>query len=404
MKKLLLSAALLTGTLFTTEAQENDDTHKRPKPPTQTEWNFNMPSLNVNIRDYAYLPNKAKMIIELTNVEQYKELGNLDSVLRVFLQEISFYKDSLENGCGPVRIDYAIDEAFSFNKIRFKKHASDGQIFMSRPNDKALLKLDQDTVRIYYRHNPVVDAGKDSWNIRKYYPRFYQVTFCVNNYTDLAAIAADKATLQHALDTLYATKRESTRENPYYNPSSARYNPYAPALKETRKGWLPYADLRFKQYGGLVESDNARNWSNLQRSDVLTLTANVGAGLIRNVLAPTAEMGLQINHHGKRLYHEKYHTWNYRLYASSFFFFDKDLSGNYLVKDNWFVNFDMCEQDDLYFGAGYLFAQKGDYFKGVTTKLHFDVRLLKSGLTLSPQIIFTNDFKQVFPGLTLKVF
>src|SRR6185369_8920257 len=103
----------------------------------------------INVLDYAYLPNKAKLIIELNNPAQYDELKNLDAVLKTFMQEIAFYKDSLENGSGSVRIDYALDEAYPFSKIRFIKHPADGDVFMNRHNDIARLKLEQDTVRIY---------------------------------------------------------------------------------------------------------------------------------------------------------------------------------------------------------------------------------------------------------------
>lgn len=274
---------LLSGNLALAQEEQ-----KRNTAPTPVQQNFNMPSEYVNVRDYAYLPNNARMIVELTNPEQYRELANLDSVLKVLLNDIYFYKDSLENGAGSVRIDYTIDEAFSFNKVRFRKYAPDGDIFMTRPEDKARLKLDQDTIQIYFRHSPAMDDIRKpvrSWNYSMSHTRLFQVTFCVNNFTDLAIIAGDKATLQHALDTLYATKKKKTKQNPYTNPSSARYNPYAPDNTGISKRWLSYADVRFKQYEGLVKSDNAKSWEVLHRTDILTTNVNLGMGLIRNRFA-----------------------------------------------------------------------------------------------------------------------
>jgi len=407
MKKLLLSALLLTGLLFAAKAQDENGEKKKKVAPTQTEWNFNMPQDFVNIRDYAYLPNKARMVIELTNPEQYKELANLDSILNVLMKEIAFYKDSLENGSGSVRIDYAIDEAFAFNKIRFKKHPADGDIFMSKPTDKARLKLDQDTIRIYYRHNPVNEnyrKPKHRWDYPMYHSRFYQVTFCVNNYTDIAAIAADKTTLQHALDTLYATKRPQTLANPYINPSSARYNPYAPDNSGKKKYWLSLADTRFKQYGGLVLSDKPKDWNVIRRTDNLSLDVNLGVGLVRNFLAPYAEAGITIDRQSRRPYQEKYNHVIWGLFVSAYVMFEKNAAGDYITKPNNFINLRVGEGDGISMGVGYLFSQSGNYFKGITTKAFVNVTLLKKGLTLSPEIIFTNDFKQVFPGLTLKVF
>lgn len=408
MKKLFLSAVMLTGIVLAAKAQDEDVEKKKPLPPTQTELNFNMPSQSVSIRDYIFLPNKARMIIELVNAEQYKELSNLDSLLTQFVKEIFFYKDSLENGSGSVRIDYAIDEAYSFNKIRFKKHPSDGDIFMSKPTDKAKLKLDQDTIRIYYRHSPLNDANQKIKH-RSDYPiynsRYYQITFCLNNYTDIAAIAADKATLQHALDTLYATKKKKTKQHPYANPSSARYNPYAPDNTGIKKRWLSYADVRFKQYDGLVKSDNAKNWDVLHRADVFTSTANLGMGLVRNTFAPYAEIGFSLIMRGRRLNtNNEYHEHIIGLSNSSYFFFEKNTTGDYDILQNNFLNVSYGEGRDLSVGAGYLYWKTGNYFNGLTAKLFFNVTLLKKGLTLSPEVIFTNDFNQIFPGLTLKVF
>jgi hypothetical protein len=67
-------------------------------------------------------------------------------------------------------------------------------------------------------------------------------------------------------------------------------------------------------------------------------------------------------------------------------------------------NADIGDGENMNFGVGYLFARSGGYFKGVTTKVFFNITLMKKGLTLSPELIITNDFREVFPGLTLKVF
>ncbi len=412
MKRLTFIAALLMSMACTALAQDENKDGYKPKSPTQTESNFNMQEFYINTRDYVYLKNKTKMIIELNNPEQYNELKNLDSLIYSFIADIAFFKDSLENAGGSVRIDYAVDQAFPFAKIRFKKHAPDGDIFMHRHNDVAKLKLDQDTVHIFFRHDPVLERPNNTrkdWaknhNYNFDHARMYQVTFCVNNYTDLKKIADDKSTLLHIMDTLMVTKRERTKVNPHYNPSSARYYPFGPDTIKTEKCNTCLEKPRFKQYSGLVSLEHPAGRDIVHRSDLLTLVANVGAGTIRNSFAPYAEIGMSLIKYDRRIHNDKFNErFVLTAFVSGYYLFDHNADGAYYVKDNWFANLCVGEESNINFGVGYLFSKKGDYFKGVTTKMFMDVTLLKKGLTLSPELIFTNDFKQVFPGLTLKVF
>ena len=82
-----------------------------------------------NISDYVYLKN-GKMIFEMREVADYKYFKNLDSVLLQLRQDIAFYKDSLENGIGNVRIDYALQEGDKTRKVRFIKYNVIGDIFV----------------------------------------------------------------------------------------------------------------------------------------------------------------------------------------------------------------------------------------------------------------------------------
>lgn len=404
MRKLFWAAALLSAHYAPALAQEEND---KKTVVSRTQENFNMPDKFVNIRDYAYLPHNAKMIVELVNADQYKELENLPEVIGKLMKDIAFYKDSLENGIGSVRIDYAIDRQFAFNKLRFTKHRSEGDIFMTNATDVSRLKLDQDTVRMYFRDYPLLqqaDGKRKNWEYPMYATKIYQVTFCVNNYKDLANIMADSNAMRHTLDTLYITKKQSTLNAPYRNPSSARYNPYAPAHTGVKRRMIPHTDVRFKQYGGLVESDNAENWEVLHRTDILTTTGNLGMGLVRNTFAPYAEVGLAIVTHGKRRAGVDVPQKTFGLSISSYFLFEQNPKGSYDLYANNFVNAYASVSKDVTLGAGYLYLNNGNYFTGNTFKLLLNVKLLKKGLTLSPEIIFTDNINQIFPGLTLKVF
>jgi hypothetical protein len=54
-------------------------------------------------------------------------------------------------------------------------------------------------------------------------------------------------------------------------------------------------------------------------------------------------------------------------------------------------------------GCGYLFGPKGGYFQNTTFKVFTSIEVFQK-VTLSPEVIITNNFKQVFPGFTVKVF
>lgn len=107
---------------------------------------------------------------------------------------------------------------------------------------------------------------------------------------------------------------------------------------------------------------------------------------------------------GRRLYDNEYKERTITLTTSSYSLFEKTATGAYEILPNNFVNLSYGENNDVSAGVSYLYWRDGNYFKGLTTKLFFNVTLLKKGLTLSPEVIFTDDFKQIFPGLTLKVF
>ncbi len=418
MKRLIVLAAILMSVSNVSFGQDDDATPARKKR-TVTESNFEMLSGFINIRDYVYLQNNAKMIIELNNVEQYNELKHLDTVLYHFLDEIAFYRDSLDNYNGNVRIDYTIDEAYPFSKIRFKKHEADGEVFMNNGNDAvAKLKLEQDTVRIFVRHNPVVNLPeniKGNWAKESRYSlnnaEMYQLTFCVNVYTDLRKIADDKRTLRHVIDTLTTTKKKNTKLNPNKYTSSTYYHPFGIDTATSELCNVNHVcgscrkQARYRQYKGLAIIDNSNGKDLIPQWDEIELGGNIGAGLVRNYLAPYAEIGVTFTKDGRRIYQNRYSSTSFSLLVASHFLFEQGAQGEYYTKPNWFVNAQVGNADGLSMGAGYLFSKSGSYFSGTTVKAFMNISVFKGkGFTLSPELIITDDFRQVFPGLTIKVF
>ena len=364
-----------------------------------------------NFRDFVYLKN-GKMITDLVNIGDYKYLEKLDSILIQFRKDIAFYKDSLENGIGNVRIDYLVSSSKEYREIRFKKYNPEGDIYVRRHGETERLKLDQDTIRIIIKN--ITGSAKPTYWM---YP--IQVTFLVNNYTDIDKILAEKATWQHAFDTLTAVRTPKEIKNPYRFPSSCIYKPYfipssldSVYMLRTHNTYEKYKSrMHFVKFNEILKKEFGQFRSFELPTHHVAAYGNIGAGLVRNTLSPDGEFGITYINYYRRGESRSY-EFN-TLFASSNFFFDKMADGGYSVSDNWFLNIESGSSYDeemlgvkirgFSVGAGYLVRENGNYFKGTTMKVFASVRLM-SGLRICPELIATNNFKQIFPGLTFKIF
>jgi hypothetical protein len=397
MRKIIISAALtmlsLQGGLFAQNAFQAGINEAMSK--SKTERTFNMDPQEVNIRDFVTLKN-AKMILELRWLEDYKEFGNMDSLLRGFMNDIAFYKDSLKvNPTAHVRIDYVLNSEYSFKKIRFKQYNADGNIFMAQNGDISKLKFEQDTVRIIIQKSiRGVKAGEVG---PCGYPYSIQATFLVGNYTDIDRVLANKD-LEGVMGTLEKESQSaSNKDVVYHKPMSIIYDPYYTSSSRLQR----YKRLLANEYD--LYSPNV--------TDRLVIDAGLGAGLIRNTLAPMVDMGLTIQRYAR---HGRYLDYNFlSVSVSPYYVFERNNEGNFSVKDNWFVNATigsvykqgafgwLGKKGD--FGVGYLFSQKGNYFKNTTMKVFTEIQLIK-GLTVVPELIATDNFKQIFPSFTVRIF
>ena len=108
MKKtfwLLMLVTSITGTVF---AQDNN---------SKSDKVFDLPPGYPSRRFSIDLGKGNKMQIELVNLEDLDRLGNIDSVIRVFLKDIELLKDSLGDESMSRRVDYATD-TIGIKKIR----------------------------------------------------------------------------------------------------------------------------------------------------------------------------------------------------------------------------------------------------------------------------------------------
>lgn len=228
-------------------------------------------------------------------------------------------------------------------------------------------------------------------------PYTVQATFILSNYYDIDKVIAEKQ-LKGIVDTLEgAPMAKKWSKEPYGFPHSIVYNPYYNGKN------------RMQQFNRLI-SDEYDVFPTPNKRNTFTMGVNIGAGLIRNTVAPLGELSMQFS---------KYTKWNHKNYdyfkvsVTPYFLFDRDAQGNYLMNDNWFLNLDIGSVYEsnagrwlgkkASTGISYLVVNKGGYFRNNTFKLFTDLEVV-SRFTISPEIIFTNNFKQIFPGITVKVF
>lgn len=392
MRKIILIAGLIAMSLpVKLRAQEdNQPSYIKRLTRSKTEQTFSVWEPMVNIRDYVVL-KEGRLILDLAREDDYDNFKNLDSLLTEFKKDIAFYKDSLNaNPTGNMRIDYVMNTEYSFKKIRFKKYNADGSIFMNRDNEISRLKFEPDTVRIIIQKSrPGLGSHRDApCSI----PYSIQATFVLGNYYDIDRVLDDKI-LNSTIDTLRKSLHHNGNKKVNSYQSTILYNPYTSGQGRL----VRYSYLLNNEYA-TVRDHKARN----------TFTPQFGIGLIRNTFTPTFDAGFQ---HNWSWISSQHNFW--RISGTGYYFFEKNPEGGYKTNDNWFINACIGSIDqynnkgwvgkEFSLGVGYLVSSKGDYFKGTTIRLYTNIMLVK-GLSLVPEIIATDNFKQFFPGMTFKIF
>ena len=391
MKKYLLSALLIAismqGPLFA-QGQYGSGHSKE-------DWSFNIYPPVVNHRHIAHLQKNEKMIIELEDVDDYTMLKDIDTILTAMMQDIAFYKDSI-SASGSVRIDYRVANGIPSRMIRVKQYPEQSAVFIKQDNGTSVLKIAQDTVHIL-----VTEKVTNTNDSAKFFYHRVQLIFCLNNYTDISTLMRDKISLQNIVDTLsrvVTNKRRHLEKDGSYRrraQSTVNYSPYNTKGKTLKMNYLV---------------DDEWNIIPHSKKNNIQVNARLGAGLVMNTISPMADIGLQYNYF--------WGSWVrdhdiYRLSVTPYYLFGRDAQGNIIANDNWFINVQIGSlydtPDQLWvgnahtIGIGYLVSEKGGYFKGTTMKLFTDLQIVK-GFTIVPEVIATNNFKQFFPGITLKVF
>ena len=244
----------------------------------KTDATFNVWPTSITIRDFVVL-KEGRMILELGDESDYASFRTLDSILGNFRKDITFYKDSLDaNPTGNVRIDYVLNDDYSFKTIRFKKYNASGNSFLSRDGEVSKLKFEQDTVRI------IVHKTKPGFSTRTRpgcsVSYAVQATFLLGNYYDIDKVIADKV-LTGIVDTLEKESQVKRKKRFGRNPITISYNPYY-----SGKG-------RFIKHDVLMNGEfDYEIW---YKKPKFSFNPQFGAGVMRNELVPVTDIAFQYN-------------------------------------------------------------------------------------------------------------
>ena len=133
----------------------------------------------------------------------------------------------------------------------------------------------------------------------------------------------------------------------------------------------------------------------------LEIGANIGAGLVRNIIAPTVSGNLMISMNNKSGIAVGY---------SGYFFFNKNEADKNKMFVNSFINLEFLFRDGLIkgfflsgednwggIGGSYILNEQGDYFDNNAFKIYYIKKLRY--IKIMPELII--DDRNVFPGLTI---
>lgn len=365
---------------------------------SKTQLTFNGWGQYSYIRNVIELPY-GKVILELQDATQYEAIKHLDSIFQIVKNDIIFYADSFQNTTDNFIIKDLLNKQLDHRQLQVNRNHTDGSNYISRRGDIAKLKIEYDSIYIKY----VIDSRKktiNKWGVTEYSEEEYvSIKLALNNIMDIDKVIAEKTVLKEAVDSFAAIDKSSTKKSAHKYSRSTIFTPY-PKSQETK---------RFQKLNVFLSDNN--DFSSYGRS-YLDVNLNSGISLVRQDWAANADILIGL-HLFKRRYAETYYT-NLKLNVQPYFFFSKDASGDFHTHDNWFLSLQFGREainhsskptyyktPDIDLGIGYLYASKGGYFKNTTLKayLNFNYR----HITVSPELICTDNFNQIFPSLGMKI-
>jgi hypothetical protein len=367
MKKIIGLMMLAASITQTAIAQEENSG-------TKTDRTFEIPADYFKKRFTIDLGKGNKMQVELSDIADLDRIKNIDSILRVFLQDIAPLKDTLSDELSSKRIDYLFDTSGK-KKMRLQIFKPKGSSFLLQQGDIASLKLEQDTVNFI---SVIPFIAK--YTLRKAFAdtRYYRVSFFVNQLSDLNNYTDGR--LNEKISAIQGTK-----ESRWVKDSDGRWH-----IKDGDH------DIYAKHPAGYIAG--AGNY--------LIPRVSVNIQNYKNYFTPSFSLGASV------ILSNGFFKRDIGLFWEPNFFFAKNAQGNLQTFRNDFLTLtfgqgSIKEKDPrkessflTVLSLGYLINRKGDFFEKNTFRLGAGELSLFGGKTkIEPVIYFTNLFKRGTPGL-----
>jgi len=368
MKKIIAMLMLVTGITGKTFAQEEAVL-------TKTEQTFNMQPDYFKRKFTVDLGKGNKMQVAVSDMEDLNKIKNVDSLLRLFLQDMQPLKDTLEDATVSRRIDY-VSEANGLHKIRIQLFKPKGSSFLVDNGELASLKLEQDTVNFI---GVVPYTAK--YTLRKPFEetRYYQLSFFVNQLSDLNNY------LTGTLDDKIAAIQKDDRESRWTREKDGKW------YVQNGDG-----DISAKRPGGYTGD----------RGDYLTSRISANLQNYKNYFVPSFSLGAAIIFSNGIFKRDVGLAWEPN------FFFSKNAEGKLKTYRNDFLTLtygqgrikdNMARKESPFlttFSFGYLINRQGDYYEKNTMRLGAgQVSIFEGKTKIEPIMYFHDFFKGVTPGI-----
>lgn len=238
----------------------------------------------------------------------------------------------------------------------------------------------------------------------------------VNSFRNIKSDSLINAALRKVKDSLTALSR-----------------PLRPDLrlltKEQRSAYLKRRDDSLQAIDGLtakerykknreeLHSDKSRYLKNIKGNSPFGIKLNTGAGLVRNKISPVFEAGVSFAPQKQDYYSlgpwPSYTFMN--ITANRYYTFEQNVDASFTTFNNTFINFSIGNRNntrlksnflvsEFEIGAGYQIEREGSYFGKNTFKLFGSIVTRSKFIRLTPELYITDNFKELFPGFTVKFF
>jgi hypothetical protein len=339
---------------------------------------FEVPeNIIINRRFYINLEKNNRLEIELTDITDLQRIANIDSLLQVFVDDITPLKDSISDPLTSKHIDYLTD-AQGRKKIRLQQFQPKGATYLVNNGELASLRTEQDTINII---GIIANPPKPEQKISLTHPRYYHLTFYLNNMNELAGymhgILAEKiATIQNNKNAKW----------PLILGGSSHY------LSKDRN----------------ISADKPKGFTTVGTGDFLEAMITVNVQNYKNYFVPSFSLGAMFVFTNR----ERTFKWEPGFFWEPHFLFAKNAQGKLHTYRNDFLTLtygqggttDYDPQKDFSFSAvlslGYLIHKEGDFIDKNTFRLGAGkLKLVKT--TIEPSMYFNNFFKGVTPGIRI---